>query len=159
MKGYGPNIYSYSRKCIKCNGSFLRWVGFIMLKLVPPTIFFLIVLLCKIRATSGPLNSMMFIIQLLIGILGYQSFSLVNLSRFEIFITTVVTVCYGFWNLDFFDAVIPPLCLTENISNLNVLTLNYISAVYPLLLILFTYIVVQLPCQGLQHVGVLVQAF
>ncbi len=47
---------------------------------------------------------------------------------------------YGIWNLDFFRTVIPPICAT-NISQINVLTLDYAIAFYPLVLVILTYLV------------------
>ena len=48
------------------------------------------------------------------------------------------------WNLDFFRSLYPPFCLHPTISALHVLLLDYLVAVYPLILILITYSLVKL---------------
>ena len=49
---------------------------------------------------------------------------------------------YGIWNLDFFRTLLPDNCL--KINTLQVLALDYIIALYPLFLIVFIYILVDL---------------
>jgi hypothetical protein len=46
---------------------------------------------------------------------------------------------YGFWNLDFFRYVYQPFCLHPNMTTLQMISLDYAIAVYPLLLIFLTY--------------------
>ena len=48
------------------------------------------------------------------------------------------------WNLDFFKLFYTPFCLHSNASTLQVLSLDYITAVYPLILIIITYTLVRL---------------
>ena len=60
-------------------------------------------------------------------------------SRKKILITF-----YSFWNLDFLHSVIPPFCLSENITTLHALAMQYLPAFYPLLLIIVTYILIEL---------------
>ena len=54
----------------------------------------------------------------------------------------LIFALYGIWNLDFFRTLLPNNCL--KISTLQVLALDYVIAVYPLVLIFVTYIVVDL---------------
>ena len=56
-----------------------------------------------------------------------------GLFAFTKFFTTV----YGIWNLDFFRALIPPICLP--FTTMQVIALDYLVAVYPLLLLIFFY--------------------
>ena len=48
------------------------------------------------------------------------------------------------WNLDFFRMVYSPFCLYPHASTLLILSLDYIIAVYPLVLIIVTYVLVTL---------------
>ena len=48
------------------------------------------------------------------------------------------------WNLDFFRLAYTPFCLHPNTSTLQVLSLDYIIAAYPLALIILTYTLVRL---------------
>ena len=51
---------------------------------------------------------------------------------------------FGIWNLDFFRLVYTPFCLHPHTNTLQVLALDYIIAVYPLLLIALSYLLVLL---------------
>ena len=51
---------------------------------------------------------------------------------------------YGVWNLDFLRLVYTPFCLQPHINTLHVLALDYLVAVYPLLLIALSYLLVLL---------------
>jgi len=48
------------------------------------------------------------------------------------------------WNLDFFRTVYSPFCLHPNATTLQVMSLDYIIAAYPLVLIILTYTLVTL---------------
>ena len=52
------------------------------------------------------------------------------------------TTIYGIWNLDFFRTILPPTCL--DIDTLQALSLDYAIAVYPLLLVIISYILIEL---------------
>ena len=57
---------------------------------------------------------------------------------------SVVTSIAGIWSLDFFRLVYEPFCLHPNMTTLHVQALDYAIAVYPLLLIVLTYVMVGL---------------
>ena len=56
----------------------------------------------------------------------------------------VILKGYGFWNLDYFRYIVPPFCVSRDLKNMHVLALQYVSALYLLLLIFLTYICVEL---------------
>ena len=61
-------------------------------------------------------------------------------------IKTTATL-YGFWNLDFFRGdILPEVCI--NVISLHILVLDYLVAVYPMLLMAVAYTVVQLHDSG-----------
>ena len=64
-------------------------------------------------------------------------------SWFKAMLKILITF-YGFWNLDFFHSVISPFCLSEDITTLHALALQYLQAFYPLVLIIGTYILIEL---------------
>ena len=55
--------------------------------------------------------------------------------------TQAFIVLYSFWNLDLFRSVIPDICL--NITTLQALALEYLVALYPFVLILFSYFTIE----------------
>ena len=56
--------------------------------------------------------------------------------------TQAFIVLYSFWNLDLFRSVIPDICL--NITTLQALALEYLVALYPFVLIMFSYFTIEL---------------
>ena len=50
---------------------------------------------------------------------------------------------YGFWNLDFFVGMIPPFCL-PHLNVFSIITLTYLVAFYPLVLLAFLYLLIEL---------------
>ena len=48
------------------------------------------------------------------------------------------------WNLHFLKSVIPPFCISEKLTGIHVLMLSSLTPMYPLLLVLITYILMEL---------------
>ncbi len=59
------------------------------------------------------------------------------------FLYAAITLA-GFWNLDFFRYIIPHFCISEDMSTLNIIAMEYIVAFYPLFLIIVIYIFIEL---------------
>ena len=142
-EGLGIPVFSYTLHCLSCLESLGGWLLYIFLAVFPTTIFFLILIIFKIRVTSAPMNAFIFACQVLSILAGSQPY-IFNISLFAHVMTIVVSIFYGFWNLDFFRYVIPSFCVSEQLTPIQVLALEYIIAVYPLFLIASTYIGVEL---------------
>ena len=61
---------------------------------------------------------------------------------------------YVIWNLDFFQYFIPAFCISSDMSTLYKLALEYIVAVYPLLLTLVIYVCIEMYDRGVRVVVV-----
>ena len=136
-----PPSYSYSLKCIKCKGHY-HWLIYITVAFVPLTIFFILVVCLRISATSPQLNGYVVVAQfftapatLRVTLLAFEEHKTATL------LVSAVTSLYGIWNLDFFRMLIPDICLHMN--TLQALAVDYIVAVYPLVLIALCYTVLQ----------------
>ena len=53
----------------------------------------------------------------------------------------VIFTLYGFWNLDFFHTLLTHICV--KINTLQTLALDYAVAIYPLILLVVTYVLIQ----------------
>ena len=51
---------------------------------------------------------------------------------------------YGIWNLDFFRNVIPPFCVSPQIKPVHINFLYFVSAIYPLFLIIMSWVAIHL---------------
>ena len=145
-KGYGPALIKYDMQCTKCSTKNYGWALYLLLGFLPITVFYLIIVMFQVSATSGPLNVFIFSAQIIAIAIdtnkivltahGSQSWSNVILQ--------ILVTFYAIWNLDFFHSTIPPFCVSENITTLHALALQYLPAFYPLLLIVVTYILIEL---------------
>ncbi len=114
--GYGPAVLSYDHSCAKCSNGYTGWLLYICLALIPTTIFFLIIVLCQVRATSAPMNLIIFACQL-------SSVSVATFPHKAVYDLETAKILYGIggtlftsWNLDFFRLLIPPFCVSSNSS-------------------------------------------
>ena len=138
MDGLGVATLSHERYCVECWNSFRGWALYVFLTLFPPTLFFFVVLLFQIKVTSAEMNGFIFI----------AHFISVCIKEVPQYITTgsqhYLFTFYGFWNLDFFRYVAPRICVSDKLTEMHVIALDYIPALYPLLLIVLTYVSIEL---------------
>ena len=57
---------------------------------------------------------------------------------------TIVLLMYGMWNLDIFRYVLPPFCVSSHLKLTHIALLGYISVLYPLCLIVLSWVCVEL---------------
>ena len=134
----GVAVLSYSNECTKCLGNIYGWLLYFTLALLPTTVFFIMVVYCRIHATAAHMNALICVVQILLYDVNSR-FSIPDHSVMKAFLTIV-----GVWNLDFFRYIYPPFCISIHFSTLQVLAFEYIIAFYPLLLIIITYIGIEL---------------
>ena len=147
IEGHAPPVYSYDLKCVECKDYQYNWLKYLAVAFLPLTVFFCVVTVSSISFTSPLLSGVVLMYQLaanpiqmrLIVSFSYAGFLAVPES-------TIALACsfIGIWNLDFFRLVYEPFCLHPNMTALQVLALEYAIAVYPLLLIVLTYMMVSL---------------
>ena len=146
--GYGISVYSVGLSCVKCDENHIGALWYVLLELIPITALFALVVLFSVRATSAPMAGLIFIFQTLIFVVrarvGFYASLVYSTGMFGYVLLKILLSLCGIWNLDFFRFVIPPFCVDENIKNIHVVFLEYISALYPLFLVLVTYIVIEL---------------
>ena len=147
MEDYAPPVYSYELKCVECKEYRYNWLKYLAVAFIPLTIFFVLVTLFSISFTSPLLSGVVLMFQLVVSPVQMEVI-LSFLESGEMIITRSVLVLLssmaGFWNLDFFRLAYHPFCLHPSLSTLQILSLDYAIAVYPLFLILLTYVMVKL---------------
>ena len=140
-----PLAYSYNMTCIPCPHAHWNWFRYIMAAYLPLTVFYLAILFFKINTTTSHLFVVVYICQLeLLPALAQMQFIIVEKLGNEHYMNTmkVFASTYMIWNLDFFRPFYSDLCL--GIGILPTLTLDYAIAVYPLLLMIITYLLITL---------------
>ena len=138
---------------MNCSEGTSNWGKFLVISLVPQTAFFLSVLALRLRATSPALNGFILYSQLITAPPVLRSVAQIAYNfrkdHFEAEMTLgqlmkALFTFHSIWNLDFFKLIYDPFCLHPNAFPLQILALEYIAAVYPLLAIAGTYILVKL---------------
>ncbi len=146
--GYGPAVLSYDHRCAKCSDGYFGWFLYLNIALIPTTVFFLVIVLCQVRTTSAPLNLFILVCQVAALSLASYPHEVLYHSETTRILEGIAVTSVTLWNLDFFRLVIPPFCVSENLSNLQVLCMDYIIAFYPLLLTVIMYICIQQHTRG-----------
>ena len=144
---YSPPIYAYNLNCTKCDS--FQWSSlsyYICIAFLPVTLFYILVVIFKFRATDPVICEFIFFCQLA-GSSLMMSFAVTQLheEKYSNFMyqTFAFTLC-GIFNLDFGCLIYEPFCLHPSLSTHTVTALDYLIAVYSLLLILLTYFLVRL---------------
>lgn len=104
----------------------------------------------NIRLTKSPMNCFLLFSQVIVNMLKYDptlyahfQFA-VSGSRFLEFFMKIVISFYGFWNLDLFPVILPPFCIDTSLQGIHLFLLQYIVALYPLMLTVLIYFLVSL---------------
>ena len=140
IDGYGPSVTSTKFRCSDCSNAWYGVPLYLLLELVPVTVFYLVLLLFQINLTSAPM--IIFIL--------YSNFILVsirlnttNLDEFQIE-RKILAISYSIWTLDFFRFIVPPFCVAPNLKIIHVLYLQTVSAIFPFVLIGITWLCIKL---------------
>ena len=143
--GYHPLVYSYDMRCVECKDVKYNWLWFIVAAFVPLTIFFIFVVSYGISASSPQLEAFVAYAQTIANPANVRIVLEANMIDYNPSTTLLcrfIAALYGIWNLDFFRTLLPPICL--KISTLQALALDYLIAFYPFVLIVITYILIDL---------------
>jgi hypothetical protein len=144
-KEFSPLVYSYDLKCIPCNKSHYNWLKFTAVAFLPLSFFYFIVILFRIDATSPYLYGFITLNQALASPTSLRGLFL-TLKGHYLLGARILAIPYTIWNLDFFRSL--PLNICLDLTTLQTLALDYAIAIYPLLLVVITYIVIELHARG-----------
>ena len=159
--GYGPAVYAFSLMCVKCTDDRLGWVLYLGLIMIFVTVFYVIIVLLNIKATSPPFTGFVLMCQtycIIDRIYVPMTMKMVTHSRLKILFHLVRMLC-GIWNLDFFRHLIPPFCVSQHLNNLRALTLEYFYVVYPLFLISATFVCIELHARNFKLIVIVWKPF
>ena len=166
MPDYGISVFSDSYDCIKCRNLHLgNLILYLVIELLPTTIFFMAILFFHIGITTGAANGFIFFAQMIttpleVLFLTYAFRIFVEDNKY--FTTTMsdfVIDPYCIWNLNFFRLFHADICLHPGLKVVHVIALQYASAFYPLLFLMITYIVIELKARNIHLVTFLWRLF
>jgi hypothetical protein len=143
---YTVPAYSYEFKCIRCDSELENWGLYTVFAFLPLTVFIFIISVFRINVLSPKLNVFVFAAQG-ISVPFFLRILLYILSQANgVFVDTLVRLIlalYGIWNLDFLRVnILPDVCI--NVIPLHILVLDYLIAIYPMLLMAAAYTMAEL---------------
>ena len=129
---------------MECTDYKYNWLKYIVVAYGPLTVFYFIIIIFRISATSGYMLGYVTVCQMLtIRGLATMVFNFTKDSLTHNIFTKYTQALVSIWNLDFFRSLYPPFCLHPHISSLQIMSLDYAVAVYPMVLIFITYLFVK----------------
>ena len=145
--GFGPSVTSLTQRCINCTDS--PWYAvplFLLLEFAPITVFYLFVLIFHIKVISAPVPCFIMFSQYVVIVLDSDSY-LKFMSSWDVPLDLkIMLTLYDVFNLKFGHRlnVLPSLCFSQSIKFIHVAIIGYISAFYPILLVVLTWVCVEL---------------
>ena len=145
INGTGPSVYSVGSQCTEC--SHINILYYLLLQYVPMPIIFIAILLLRCNIVSPPMSHYILycnLVQLALKTsVGQYAWSVST----NIYVVQVIKFLLTFnylFTLDPLFFISPPLCISENLPEIYVPMLNMVAALYPFILLLLTYILIEL---------------
>ena len=150
QEGLSLAAMSYRRECVECPNPATGIVLYLALAFVPTTVFFFVVMLCSLDISSGPMNAVLIVVHVTLAKINLSpdTYLFKSSNPLSYYPVLFLMTFYGIWNLDFLRYVVPPFCIGRSLTSLQAEALEYVVAVYPLLLIVLTYICVEMYDNG-----------
>ena len=140
IDGYGPSVTSLQFQCSTCSSVWYGVLIYLLIEVVPVTIFFITVLLFQLNLTTAPM----------FGFILYSN-SIIILTNTHPILSNeaqiyrkVITLLYGIWTLDFFRFAIPPYCVSPKLTSIHIIYLQSVSTFFPYVLIAITWLLINL---------------
>ena len=141
-EGYSPLVLSYNLSCVECPNGHKNWWKFGLVAFIPLTFFYIFVGFFSINVTSSHLHGVVWFSQVITMPAFIRTILLATKSSGQLITVKVHITLFNFWNLDFFRSVLPDICL--NVSTIQALALDYLVTLYPFVLILLSYVIIEL---------------
>ena len=144
-EGFGPAVLSYTHPCLECK--WYGWLLYFVLSFVPATILCFFIIVLRINVLSPPLNAIVIFCHVMVSHVNYMPCKFLDYATLDISplspLVLVGLTIYGFFNMDFLVYVLPPFSVSDKVSTLTVIALDYIVALFPLFLSAVLYLVVE----------------
>ena len=157
-KDTGPSIYSFGSECVPCSP--VNVVYYILLQYLPTTLLFIVVLLFRVNVTAAPMAHYVLFCNLLVF---YAKFALPLYTRMygvgSPFVMKSAITLNAVWSLDALFFLSPPLCISTHMEDIYKPFLEFVATLYPFILLLMTYVAIELHARGFTPIVVLCRPF
>ena len=141
IDGYGPSVNSPKFVCSDYTDAWYGVPLYLLLELVPVTVFYLIVIIFQVNVTSAPMTSFIFTAILFLLVFTIMLSIKTNHKLMEPFLHCFTA--FGS-SLHFFHCAIPPFCVSPHLKIIHALYLHSVSTIFPFVLIGITWICIKL---------------
>ena len=164
MDGYGWAINTPYTQCTKCRSQ-VATLYILLLMFLPLNIFFAVVIVFRPNFPSGKMIGYIMYCQLSLatmqGTVGYYNSLLDSLDmNWQLALKLSFDVSGIWWyGLSFFYSIGQNVCFTTKMTQLQVISLQYIYVLYPLLLVFITWLCIELHARDFRLVVYLWKPF
>ena len=154
IPGYGIPLHSYNLKCVKCSSSFQikELFKFLAVSLIPPTVLCIVATVLHLNVLRPPWSIFVFAAQAMstpvIMQIWTNDMSMISPNEAGKLGLMYMTSFYGLWNLDFFQFLYNPTCISPTITATQSYFIEVAIGVYPLVLLVVMYAFVTLRDRG-----------
>ena len=165
---YCTAVNSLKYKCIDIGSHkyySYAWIFYLLFEYVPITLLMIVVIIFNVSVTSGPANAFIFFSQIISSTFSVDADGQINyetITHLSPGIKQAYIFLYGIWNLDFLNAIDYDgwlFCLSPKFGALQIMTLKYIAAAYPLVIIVLIVFLVWLYNKNYRFVVCLFRPF
>ena len=143
--GTGPSIGTAGIQCVECSP--VNILYHILLRYLPATAVFLLVLIVQIDVTSAPMahyvlycNALVVFFQTPSGCLITFAFSTTSYK----YIMKVLLTLNSILSFDLLFFLSPPLCVSPHMEDINRMYIEFLATLYPFLLLFLAFVLVEL---------------
>ena len=165
IAGYGPTGYVLDLTCANCSGLPEHYAVtlYLVLQLIPVTVFFICVTIFNINITSGPLFayivfSQIFLVALKQDLYLYDYMQIHAPMHLKVMFKISLAI-YQILSLDYVLPLIPPFCVSQRLSELQVQLLRFLPATFPILLVIVIFVLMELHARNFRVVHTLWKPF
>ena len=152
----GPSIYSAGSQCVSCSA--VNIVYYLLLQYLPTTILFLVIILFRISISSALMVHYVLFCSGIAIVLKSSAGMYANFhfaTNYKIGVVNIGGLFFtlnSIWTLDFFYFLSPPLCVSVHMEEMYIPFLDTVATLYPFVLLLLTYVGIELHAHGCKFV-------
>ena len=144
VDGYGPSVTSLKFQCSTCSSVWYGVLIYLLIEVVPVTLFFITVLLFQLNLTTAPMIGFIFNCNYIILLTNIHPIISNEAQTYR----KVIALLYGIWTLDFIRFVVPPFCISPLLRVRHIIYLQSVSTFFPYVLIAITWLLIKLHSNG-----------
>ena len=146
----GPSIYSVGSRCVQC--STVNIVYYILLQYGPTTLMFLLIIIFRPNITAAPMINYVLFCNLTVFT---GRFYLLNYTHTHTLLYKLSLTLSAVWSFNSLLFLSPPLCISQRMEEIYIPYLEFLATIYPFVLLLLTYGLMQLHTRNFRLVVVL----